>query len=71
MFFNISVLKNFAKFEKTHPTQILFFSKALDPYHAILIKNETPAQVFSCKFREMFKNIFFTEHIRVAASVCW
>ena len=27
------------------------------------IKKETPTQVFSCEFSEVFKNIFFTEHL--------
>ena len=30
----------------------------------IFIKKETLAQVFSCEFCEIFKNIFFTEHLR-------
>ena len=30
---------------------------------------ETPAQVFSWEFGEIFKNTFFTEHFWVAASV--
>ena len=32
------------------------------------IKKETLAQVFSCKFLEISKNILFTEHLRVTAS---
>ena len=32
---------------------------------------ETPAQVFSCKFCEISKNTFFTEHLRTAASIRW
>ena len=28
---------------------------------------ETLEQVFSCEFSEIFKNIFFTEHLRVTA----
>ena len=35
------------------------------------IKKEPLAQVFSCEFCEMFKNIFFTEHLRTTASVKW
>ena len=31
-------------------------------------ENETLAQVFSCKFCEIFKNTFFTEHFQVNAS---
>ena len=32
------------------------------------IEKETLAQVFSCDFCEIFKNIFFTEHLRATAS---
>ena len=32
------------------------------------IKKKTLAQVFSFKFREIFKNTFFTEHFRTTAS---
>ena len=34
-------------------------------------KNETLAQVFSREFCEIFKNTFFTEHLRATASACW
>ena len=30
---------------------------------AILFKEETPAQTFSCEFCEIFKNIFIKEHL--------
>ena len=33
------------------------------------IKKETLAEVFSCKFCEISKNTFFTEHFQVTASV--
>ena len=36
---------------------------------ATLLKKETIAQVFSCKFCEIFENTFFTEHIQEPASV--
>ena len=32
------------------------------------IEKETLAQVFSCGFRKISKNTFFTEHLRVTAS---
>ena len=32
------------------------------------IKKETLAQVFSCKFCEIFKNTFLTEHLQLTAS---
>ena len=34
-----------------------------------IIKKETPTQVLSCELCEIFKNSFFTEHLRVTASV--
>ena len=30
---------------------------------------ETPTQVFSCEYYEIFKNTYFEEHLRTAASV--
>ena len=33
------------------------------------IKKETSTQMFSCEFFEMFRNTFFTEHLRMSASV--
>ena len=33
-----------------------------------IIKKETLAQVFSCTFCEVFKNTYFEEHLRMAAS---
>ena len=35
----------------------------------IRVKKETLAQVFSCEFYEISKNIFFTEHVWATASV--
>ena len=32
------------------------------------VKTKTLAQVFSCEFCEIFKNTFFTEHLRTTAS---
>ena len=36
---------------------------------ASLLKKETQAQVFSCEFCRISTDTFFTEHIRVSASV--
>ena len=38
------------------------------PEFCDFIKKETLAQVFSYEFCEIFKNIFFTEQLRVTAS---
>ena len=32
------------------------------------VKKETPAQVFSCEFCEIYWNTFFTEHLRATVS---
>ena len=52
------VLKNFAKFTGKHLCQSLFFNK-VDLQACNFIKKETLAQVFSCKFCEISKIIFF------------
>ena len=36
---------------------------------ATLLKKQTLVQVFSCEFCEISKNTFFTEHLRMTASV--
>ena len=36
---------------------------------ATLLKKQTLAQVFACEFHEISKNTFFTEHLRMTASV--
>ena len=58
------VLRNFAKFLGKHLCQSFFFEKV-----AGLRKKETLTRVFSCEFCEIFKNTFFTEHIRAALSM--
>ena len=49
-----SVLRNFAKYTRKHLCQSFY--------------KETLAQVFYCKFYEIFKNIFFIEHLWATAS---
>ena len=51
------------KFRKIHTKTPVPVSLACN-----FFKKETLAQVFSCEFCEIFKNIFFTEHLRVTAS---
>ena len=53
------VLRNFTKFTGKQLCQSLFFD----------IKKEALAQVFSCEFCEIYKNTFFTEHLRANAFV--
>ena len=46
-----------------------FFNKVTGVRPTTLLKKETLAQLFSCEFCQMFKNIFFTKHLWTAASV--
>ena len=48
--------------ENTFPIFIRYFLE-----YSTVIKQEALAQVFSCEFCKIFKNIFFTEQIRVTA----
>ena len=61
------VLINFTKFTGKHLSQSLFFNKVAGVRPAILFK-ETLAQVFSCKFCEIFKNAFSYRTLLMAAS---
>ena len=57
------VLKNFAKFAGNICVS-LFFNKVAGLRPASLLKKESLAQEFSCEFCEIFKNHFFTKHLR-------
>ena len=61
------VLRNFTKIKGKHLCQSPSFNKvaALRSQVCNFIKKETLAQEFSCAFCEIFKNIFFTEHLWV------
>ena len=59
------VLRNFTKFTGKHLCRTLFFK----PKACNFIKKETPAQMFSCEFCEIFRNTFFTEHLWKTASI--
>ena len=45
-----------------------FLETDLRPKACNFIKKETLAQVFSCEFYEVYKNVFFTEHVWATAS---
>ena len=55
------VLKNVTKFTGKHLRQILFFNKTL--------LGKELRDMFSCELKEIFKNIFFTEHLLATASI--
>ena len=70
-FLKIGVLEDFANLSRQHLCQSLFFSNVdnVADLASNITEKETPAQVFSCEFGEIFKNTFFTEHFWVTASV--
>ena len=68
VFYKKVVLKNFAKLTGKHLCLSLFFNKDVGLRPATLIKKDTPAQMFSCEYYEVFKNTFFTEHLWTTAS---
>ena len=63
MFFKIGVLMNFLIFTGKHLRWSLFLIKLQ------AFKRETPAQVLSCEYCEIFKNTFVNRTPSVAASV--
>ena len=64
MFYKRSSLANFEKCTGKHLRQSLFFTKDIK----IFIEKDTLAHVFYRVFCEIFKNIFFVEHLWVAAA---
>ena len=63
MFCKICVLKNFVKFTGKQLCQSLLFNKVAGLRLVTLLKKRL-WQMFSCEFREIFRNTFFTEHLR-------
>ena len=58
------VLENFAKVTETQPCQGLFLNKNTGPSP----EKKSLAWVFYCEYCEIFKNNYFEEHLRKAAS---
>ena len=61
------VVKSFIKFTGKHLHQSLFFNNAAGQA-CNFAKKETLAQVYSCKFCEIFKSTCFKKHIWATAS---
>ena len=62
-------LYNSKNVENTHWGVLLLVKlQGFKPEACNFIKKETLTQVFSCKFCEISKNPFFTEHLRTTAS---
>ena len=49
-------------------TRVIFLNEVAGLQACSFIKKESVAQVFSCEFCEIFKNTFFTEHLRTTYS---
>ena len=45
------------------------FNKAAQPFSSATLLKETPTQMFSCDYCEIFMNTYFGEHLQRAASV--
>ena len=67
LFCKKGVLRNFVEFTGKHLCQSHF----LEPQACNFIKTETLAQVFSCEFCEISKNIFYYRTPSVAAFLAW
>ena len=65
-----AVLKNFAIFTGKYLCWSFFLIKLQDSRPITLLK-ETPTQVFSCEYYNIFKNTYFEKHLPTAASVNW
>ena len=61
-------INNFVKFTGKHLCQSLFINRGCRPQACIFNKKETPTQVFSCEFFEIFDITFFCGTPPVAAS---
>ena len=64
-----SAFNNFAKFTVKHLCWSL--SKVAELMVCNFFKKKTLAQVFCCKFSEIFKKTYFVEHARTDAWVKW
>ena len=67
VFFKKGAFKYFGKFTWKHLCRVLFFNKVAGGA-CNFIKKEAVAQLFSCEFCEICKNLFFTEHPWMTAS---
>ena len=64
VFYKKGVVKNFTKFIRKHLCWSLFFNQACNFItKGNFITKETPTQVFSCEFYEVFKSNFFIEYL--------
>ena len=65
-------IKNFLKFRNIHrktPVLESRFNNVAGLKTWNFIKNETPTQVFSYEYCEIFKNTYFDEYLRISTSI--
>ena len=68
VFYNKSILKNFANFTGKHLCQSLFFNKKKDLRPANLLKKRLWHRYFPVNFGIFLRTPFFTEHLQTTAS---
>ena len=77
----ISSKSYFCSYVQKQPSKVFCKKRTSQKFHKIhrkktsdrvcnMIKKEALAQVFSCEFCEISKNIFFTEHLLATACLC-
>ena len=71
MFFEIGVLETSANFTGKHLCLGLFLIQLQVSGLQLFLKKETLTQVFFCEIFEIFKNTFFTEHLRWILLAFW
>ena len=67
MFYKKAILKTFAIITGKYLCWSVFLKK-LQALRPTTLLNKTPTQVFYCDYCETFKNTYFEEHLRTAAS---
>ena len=68
MFYQIPVLKNFAKRTRNHLCRSLFLNKVAGLWSAVLLKKRLRQRCFPVNFAKLFKNDFFYRTPPVAHS---
>ena len=68
MFHKQAILKKIVIFKGKHLCRGLSFIKVAGLQASNYINKGASTQIFSCEYREIYKNTYFEEHMRTAAS---
>ena len=68
MFHRKANLKKIVILKGKHLSRDLFFLKVAGLQVSSCIKKGGSTQIFSCEYREIYKNTYFEEHLQTAAS---